>query len=133
MLLWWGLFMLAVPAFDGTATGWVAIISPVLTMLILLFVSGMPTAEGDNQARFYRTVEGGAAYDRYRKRTPAIIPFVPAIYEVMPLVLKRILCFEFPQYEYRPNGSDVVGGDSPGDLERNLAGGEEEGKPTVGT
>jgi hypothetical protein len=37
--------------------GYVALVSPLLTMVILLFLSGMPTAEGPEQARFMKTAE----------------------------------------------------------------------------
>lgn len=35
--------------------GWATVLSPVLTAVILLLGSGMPTAEGDNQKRFMKT------------------------------------------------------------------------------
>ncbi len=74
--MWWGIFVLCSPVLEASASGWgYAMIvygfvnvnyhsfymgfdncsGPVLTMLILLFLSGFPTAEGDNQKRFLKT------------------------------------------------------------------------------
>eukprot|EP01051_Picozoa_sp_SAG22_P016539 SAG22_NODE_2353_length_2674_cov_1.846990_2_plen_253_part_01 len=56
MLLVWGLFVGSLPVItraENTAAGWLTVLSPLFTMLILLFVSGLPTAEGAALARFY--------------------------------------------------------------------------------
>jgi protein-S-isoprenylcysteine O-methyltransferase Ste14 len=61
--MWWGLFILASPVFSAAASsgaagsgwGYATILSPLLTFLILMCGSGMPTAEGDNQQRYMKT------------------------------------------------------------------------------
>ena len=56
---WWGVFLIGVPVYSQSGTwGFATVVSPLLTMAILLFLSGMPTAEGvsnkpfENYARF---------------------------------------------------------------------------------
>ena len=102
MLIWWGVFVSASAVFDADSTrvGYATIVSPVFTMLILLFLSGMPTAEGPALKRFYTTEESSERFGRYFRRTPPIVPFVPQWYEAMPVCLKRVFCCEFKMYEY---------------------------------
>jgi steroid 5-alpha reductase family enzyme len=102
MLMWWAVFVLALPACDASAARWgyaAAAASPVLTMVLLLFLSGMPTAEGDNQLRFMRTPEDRARYEAYRWRTSPILPLPNALYAATPLVVKRWLLLELSMYE----------------------------------
>ena len=110
MLIWWGVFVSASAVFGAhrTRIGYATIVSPVFTMLILLFLSGMPTAEGKALKRFYTTEESSQRFGRYFRRTPPIVPFVPQWYEAMPLVLKRIFCCEFKMYEYRNTQVDFA-------------------------
>ena len=111
ILLWWGIFCLCAPQFEasrdasgagvpGTATwGYATIVSPILTMLLLLFASGMPTAEGVNQRRFLRTPAQKAAFLEYRGRTSPLIPLPPSLYAALPITVKRWLLFELSMYE----------------------------------
>lgn len=103
VMLWWGVFILATPSLDAspTAASWsyAVIISPLLTMVILLLGSGIPTAEGDNQRRFMRTAEQKHAYLEYRNRTSPFIPLPPTLYQSLPLWFKRLALFELPMYE----------------------------------
>jgi hypothetical protein len=57
IVLWLGIFMLATPVILASTVswGWIAILSPIITFVILMLGSGMPTAEGDAQKRFMRT------------------------------------------------------------------------------
>ena len=100
--MWWGIFVAASPHFFVTASpalAWATIISPLLTMLILLCLSGIPSAEGDNQLRFMRTPAQATAYATYRARTSPLIPLPPALYAALPLALKRWALFEWQMYE----------------------------------
>jgi protein-S-isoprenylcysteine O-methyltransferase Ste14 len=193
--MWWGLFILASPVFSAAASagaagsgwGYATILSPLLTFLILMCGSGMPTAEGDNQQRYMKTrrcvracagerLHGVArvglgwigghcllcvvrcstresgrrrlllrwrgcspvcltdpqvfgcpffasqfaswcvrppcvfpqavspcsskeAYLAYRHRTSPLLPLPPVLYARVPLLLKRVLLFEWPMYE----------------------------------
>ncbi|EDQ92234.1 uncharacterized protein MONBRDRAFT_14354 [Monosiga brevicollis MX1] len=101
ILMWWGIFISATSVFEIPGNdhwGWVTILSPLLTMILLLFLSGIPTAEGQSQKRYMKKNR----YLRYRERTPPLIPFIPYLYKRMPLWTKRLFCFELPMYEYDP-------------------------------
>lgn len=94
--LWWGLFIMCTPVFDETKTwGYATIASPILTMIILLFLSGMPTAEGDNQRRFLTSPELKSRFLAYRESTSPLIPMPPALYKPIPMFIKRLFLFEF--------------------------------------
>jgi hypothetical protein len=49
-------------------------------MLIMLFASGMPTAEGTNQSRYLRDPVVKAKYLAYRDTTSPLIPMPPQLY-----------------------------------------------------
>ncbi len=100
--MWWGIFVAASPHFYVTgspALAWATIISPLLTMLILLCLSGIPSAEGDNQLRFMRTPAQATAYATYRARTSPLVPLPPPLYAALPLAIKRWALFEWQRYE----------------------------------
>jgi steroid 5-alpha reductase family enzyme len=105
MLIWWGVFCLAAPQLQlgptgGAAWAWgAAAASPLITMAILLFASGIPTAEGNHQLRFMRTPDARARYEAYRWRTSPLVPLPNALYAATPLPAKRWLLCEFKMYE----------------------------------
>ena len=67
-------------------------------MLIMLFLSGMPTAEGPNQARYMRDPQIKAKYLKYRETTSPLIPMPPQLYGALPHLIKRAFFFEFDMY-----------------------------------
>jgi len=69
-----------------------------VTMLILLFLSGMPSAEGDNQLRFMKSPGQAAQFALYRSKTSPIIPLPPPFYAILPSTLKALLFFEWKMY-----------------------------------
>ena len=71
-------------------------------MFLLLFVSGVPFAEGANLARYHKTKEQGEEFDADFERTAPIIPFPPPLYYHLPHWVKLGFCCEFPMYQYRP-------------------------------
>jgi steroid 5-alpha reductase family enzyme len=101
MLLTWGLFVLGAAQYEASSSRWgyVAVLSPLFTMFILLLGSGMPTAEGDNQKRFMRTPAQRVAFLRYRDQTSPLVPLPPALYRALPLWIKRWALFEWKRYE----------------------------------
>lgn len=111
IFLWWGVFVLCSPQFDASTTaagagaagagtwGYATVISPILTMIILLLGSGMPTAEGDNQRRFMKDPVSKMAFLAYRDRTSPVVPLPPFIYSALPLWFKRWFLFEWKMYE----------------------------------
>ena len=71
MLVWWGLFVLAVPFLDGAAFAVVA--GPVFITLLLLFVSGIPLLERSAEAKY----GDDPAYREYKRRTSILVPLPP--------------------------------------------------------
>jgi len=66
-LLWWGLFLAALPA----PWGWTAILAPLAMLFFLLRVTGIPLTEK-------LAVESkGEAYRQYQATTSAFVPFPP--------------------------------------------------------
>lgn len=120
--MWWGVFVMAVPVAQAPDALWsvgagvvLALVGPLLTMVILLFLSGMPTAEGESQRRFLRNAEVRVAFLRYRAATSPLVPLPPALYRALPLWVKRLFLFEWPMYETsweldEPNSSALEGG-----------------------
>lgn len=101
--MWGGLFITGIPIWlsDGNADGWLTVISPVLTIVILLFLSGMPTAEGQSLKRYY--TNGDAlknAYEAYRAETAPVITCCPPIYKALPSPVQCVLCCEYERYAY---------------------------------
>jgi steroid 5-alpha reductase family enzyme len=69
LLVWWGLFLYAVPFLSGAAFAVVA--GPVFITLLLLFVSGIPLLERSAEARY------GDEYREYQRRTSVLVPLPP--------------------------------------------------------
>lgn len=68
IVLWIGVFLVAAPVLSGWQ--WVGIVSPLIVVLLLTRVSGIPLLE----AKADRTWGGQDAYEAYKKRTPVLIP-----------------------------------------------------------
>ena len=66
-LLWWGLFLMALPA----AWGWAAIIAPLAMLHFLLNVTGIPLTEK------LAIEKRGDVYREYQRRTSAFVPWFP--------------------------------------------------------
>jgi steroid 5-alpha reductase family enzyme len=62
ILMWWGIFIIILPLKYGVFF----IISPLTLSVLLIFVSGVPMLE--------KKYEGNAAFQAYKKRTPAVLP-----------------------------------------------------------
>jgi len=71
MLVWWGLFVYAVPVLDGAAFAVVA--GPLFITLLLLFVSGIPPLERSADAKHGSDPD----YRSYKQRTSILIPLPP--------------------------------------------------------
>jgi steroid 5-alpha reductase family enzyme len=71
LLVWWGLFVLAVPVLHGAA--FAVVIGPVFITLLLLFVSGIPLVERSADEKY----GGDEAYREYKRRTSILVPFPP--------------------------------------------------------
>lgn len=71
ILVWWGMFVYAVPFLDGWA--WLVALGPVFITLLLLFVSGIPLLERSADEKY----GGDPAYREYRRRTSILVPLPP--------------------------------------------------------
>jgi steroid 5-alpha reductase family enzyme len=71
MLVWWGLFVYAVPFLDGAA--FAVVIGPVFITLLLLFVSGIPLLERSADGKY----GDDPAYREYKRRTSILVPLPP--------------------------------------------------------
>jgi steroid 5-alpha reductase family enzyme len=71
MLVWWGLFVYAVPVLHGAA--FAVVIGPLFITLLLLFVSGIPLLERSADERY----GSDAAYREYKRRTSILVPLPP--------------------------------------------------------
>ena len=71
MLVWWGLFVFAVPFLDGAA--FAVVIGPVFITLLLLFVSGIPLLERSAEAKY----GDDPAYREYKRGTSILVPLPP--------------------------------------------------------
>jgi steroid 5-alpha reductase family enzyme len=71
MLVWWGVFLYAVPFLDGAA--FAVVIGPVFITLLLLFVSGIPLLERSAEAKY----GDEPAYREYKRRTSILVPLPP--------------------------------------------------------
>ena len=70
-LLWWGLFVAAIPVFSGW--DFLTALGPLFLTLLLLFVSGVPLLEKSADKRH----GGEAAYQEYKRRTSLFVPLPP--------------------------------------------------------
>ena len=102
MAMWWGIFISSAVLWrDHHPDGYASIVSPLFTMLIILFLSGMPTAERDGLKRYYTSGdELRNSYVAYRARIAPIVPCSPPLYSALPIPMKQACCCEFPCYEF---------------------------------
>lgn len=112
IMIWTGLFVSAanviVASTSSPGFGWLTAISPVFTTLVLLFVSGLPTAEGQSLKRFYMGDDKGAKWEEYAQGTSPIIPFPRSLYRRIPATIKKMFCCEYDRYKYCPEMDKVI-------------------------
>ncbi len=70
-LLWWGIFVMTVPALDDLV--WLGALGPLFITLLLLFVSGIPLLEKAADKKF----GGRPEYEAYKKATSIFVPLPP--------------------------------------------------------
>lgn len=65
VLLWWGIYVIAL----SVPWGWATVIGPVTITVLILFVSGVPLAEAQ--------MSGNTDYQDYSRRTSRFVPLPP--------------------------------------------------------
>ena len=71
ILVWWGLFVYAVPVLSGAA--FIVVAGPVFITVLLLFVSGIPPLERSADEKY----GDDPAYRDYKRRTSVLVPLPP--------------------------------------------------------
>jgi steroid 5-alpha reductase family enzyme len=71
ILVWWGLFLYAVPFLEGAA--FAVVVGPVFITVLLLFVSGIPLLERSADDKY----GDDPAYRDYKRRTSILMPLPP--------------------------------------------------------
>ena len=69
---------------------------------MLLFFSGIPTAEKPQARRVYLSGDANAwaAYQSYLDDTSVLIPIPPPLYRPLPKLVKRTILLDFPFYQF---------------------------------
>ncbi|KAE9400359.1 DUF1295-domain-containing protein [Gymnopus androsaceus JB14] len=117
IMCWWGIWMLCLsPTTNGNlpsaskSAQYGAIVSPLFTLILLMFGSGIPTAEKPQAKRYFLMRHGDNAkdenarawsnYKEYLRKTSILIPIPPIIYKPLPRLLKKTLLLDFPMYQF---------------------------------
>ncbi|CAG8489868.1 18338_t:CDS:10 [Acaulospora morrowiae] len=106
-----GMFLLCLqPTISGVGTnlGYLSIASPILTILLLLFITGMIVNERPSHERQYKN-GNWSEYSEYLNRTSCLILFPPSLYVLLPQSIKSTLFLEFPIYRYNPESGGNEG------------------------
>ncbi|ODM92869.1 hypothetical protein Ocin01_13810 [Orchesella cincta] len=92
MVIWWGAFLQGISVYKTWE--YVAVLSPLFTMSILLFLSGLPLLEKTADKKFGTRKD----YQEYKRRVSPLVLLPPALYSSLPDCLKTSLFCEFPFY-----------------------------------
>ena len=105
ILLWWGIFVSSSRVYVDW--NWVGVISPVFITLLLLFLSGIPLLEKSADQK-YKSEKNAqkcgsftvSEYLEYKRKTSPLIPLPNVIYGALPNIVRIVLFFEYPIYDY---------------------------------
>ncbi|KDN53398.1 DUF1295-domain-containing protein [Tilletiaria anomala UBC 951] len=136
ILFWWGMYILCLsPAIDqrdsttsasishgGRAALIASVFSPLFTMVLLLFISGVPLAEKPTQEKYFLMSHGPDSDDghndlepfgkwqrecdpwarmrAHRERTSLLLPLPPALYWPLPRFVKTWVLLDLPMYRF---------------------------------
>ncbi|KAG8744977.1 hypothetical protein FRC10_009085 [Ceratobasidium sp. 414] len=110
ILCWWGIWLITLSASSGRSdqAQLGAIASPLFTMVLLIFGSGIPTAQKPTAKKFFLLSHGSKAthpnawpnYQRYLCRTSVLIPMPPQIYASLPQFVKTVFLLDLPIYRF---------------------------------
>lgn len=117
MLCWWGIWILCLsPTTDGSlpsdarAAQNGSVVSPLFTFLLLMFGSGIPTAEKPTAKKFWAMSRAADAteeeanawrnYKDYLESTSILITLPPFLYRPLPKILKRTVLLDLPMFQF---------------------------------
>merc|ERR1712166_1123288 len=112
VMIWCGVFIAGIEIFRHDNVGFSTIVSPLFTSVLLLTLSGIPTAEGAALKRFHSTAESAAVFKEYFESTPPLLCCCCGFYRILPSWCKLICCCELPMYRYVDDSSDDEAGSS---------------------
>lgn len=92
--LWIGIWIIGISVYKDVE--WVSILSPMFTMAILLFLSGLPLLEKSADEKYGTD----SNYKEYKRSVSPLIPLPPALYRAIPSCLKVSLFCDFPFYTH---------------------------------
>jgi len=103
IMVWIGMVLTSSSVYSANSQwAYISVLSPIFTFILLMFLSGMPMAEGRSNKKFGTQQN----YLDYKKNTSILIPCPPAIYSNLPSFAK-ILCCEFPFYSRGASSSQA--------------------------
>ncbi|KAH8116315.1 Mus7/MMS22 family-domain-containing protein [Phellopilus nigrolimitatus] len=104
----YGSGLATLPTSARLSTG--AIMSPIFTTLLLMFASGVPSAEKPTAKKYFLLANGVSAkeehkgawtkYKDYLRSTSIVIPLPPALYKPLPAFVKSTVLLDFPMYRF---------------------------------
>jgi steroid 5-alpha reductase family enzyme len=94
ILCWWGVFSLSSTTLIGNQ--WTAILSPLFTSFILLFLSGIPLLEKKADDRY----GGLPEYLDYKRDVSVLIPIPQDSYAKISHRVRFLFCCDFPMYNF---------------------------------
>ncbi|KAJ9076070.1 hypothetical protein DSO57_1029720 [Entomophthora muscae] len=110
ILVWWGIFIISLGADAQKRLIWLGILSPIFTMFLLLFLSGIPQSEPQKDKKIIENgnLDQKDAYFDYIRSTSPIIMMPPRIYGALPNFIKTLFFFEYPFYRFKETQSSLL-------------------------
>ena len=125
ILHWIGIYLVCISPADRSSTGISerghaallgTVVSPIFTFALLMFLSGMPTAEKPTQKKYFEMSAKGETlepygkqqreedpwrrYKAFKNRTSLLVPLPPALYKPLPGFVKTWLLLDLPMYQF---------------------------------
>lgn len=118
IFVWLGIWLSSATGLWGidTAYGVLGLFSPLITFVLLAFISGIPPSEKRDDARFGHLPE----YYDYKKRTSPLWLFPPSLYNRMPMLLRKVPFVDLADYTKLRRNSDA-GAAPPAAIEQPVA------------
>jgi hypothetical protein len=103
MLFWIGVLIFCSVVIQVNAGTWYIIFSPLLLIIFLMFMSGLPTLEGPMCKRYGHRAD----FQEYRRSTSILVLLPPALYRPLPDWAKAVFLFEWPLYAADPEQTAI--------------------------